>query len=256
MMQGDYLGQLLRQGDLSPGVMLVAVAAAFGLGAVHALSPGHGKTIVAAYLVGTRGAFRHAVFLGGMVTFTHTISVFAVGLTTLYLSQYVMPEKIMPVLGAISGIAIVWIGGSLLVQRLRHARGAAHHHHHAYTHSHDGHSHTHVPEGEVTTGSLIALAVSGGMVPCPSAMVLLLSAISLGRVALGLVLLVAFSMGLALVLMAIGAAVLYAKHLIPDRKKTAENPWFRWTPVFSAALITFVGLMMTAASVGLIRAPV
>jgi ABC-type nickel/cobalt efflux system permease component RcnA len=256
-MQGDYLGQILRQGDISPGVMLVAVAVAFGLGAMHALSPGHGKTIVAAYLVGTRGALRHAVFLGGMVTFTHTISVFAVGLTTLYLSQYVMPEKIMPVLGAISGVAIVWIGGSLLVHRLRHARGADHHHHqHGHTHGHDGHSHTHAPEGEVTMGSLIALAVSGGMVPCPSAMVLLLSAIALGRVAVGLVLLVAFSMGLALVLMAIGAAVLYAKHLIPDRKKTADNPWFRWTPVFSAALITFVGLMMTAASIGLIRAPV
>ena len=107
-----------------------------------------------------------------------------------------------------------------------------------------------------TMGSLIALAVSGGLVPCPSAMVLLLSAVALGRVALGLVLLLAFSLGLAAVLMAIGAAVLYAKHLIPDSQKTAQNPWFRWTPVFSAGLITFVGLMMTAASLGLIPAPV
>jgi ABC-type nickel/cobalt efflux system permease component RcnA len=256
-MQGDYLGQILRQGEMSPGVILAAAAVAFGLGAMHALSPGHGKTIVAAYLVGTRGALRHAVFLGGMVTFTHTVSVFAVGLTTLYLSQFVMPEKIMPVLGMISGVAIVWIGGSLLVHRLQHARGAAHHHHHdGHTHTHGGHAHSHAPEGEVTMGSLIALAVSGGMVPCPSAMVLLLSAIALGRVAFGLLLLVAFSLGLALVLMAIGAAVLYAKHLIPDRKQTAENPWFRWTPVLSAALITFVGLMMTAASIGLIPAPV
>jgi ABC-type nickel/cobalt efflux system permease component RcnA len=186
-----------------------------------------------------------------MVTLTHTISVFAVGLTTLYLSQYVMPEKIMPVLGMISGIAIVWIGGSLLVHRLQHARGAIHHHHH-----HGGHTHSHAPEGEVTMGSLIGLAVSGGLVPCPSAMVLLLSAVALGRVALGLMLLVAFSLGLALVLMAIGAAVLYAKHLIPDRKQTTENPWFRWTPVVSAALITLVGMMMTAASIGLIPAPV
>jgi ABC-type nickel/cobalt efflux system permease component RcnA len=250
-MQGDYLGQILRQGEMSPGVMLVAAAVAFGFGAMHALSPGHGKTIVAAYLVGTRGALRHAVFLGGMVTLTHTISVFAVGLTTLYLSQYVMPEKIMPVLGMISGIAIVWIGGSLLVHRLQHARGAIHHHHH-----HGGHTHSHAPEGEVTMGSLIGLAVSGGLVPCPSAMVLLLSAVALGRVALGLMLLVAFSLGLALVLMAIGAAVLYAKHLIPDRKQITENSWFRWTPVVSAALITLVGMMMTAASIGLIPAPV
>jgi ABC-type nickel/cobalt efflux system permease component RcnA len=243
-MQGEYLGRLLRQGDLSPGVLLVAVAIAFGLGAVHALSPGHGKTIVAAYLVGTRGAFRHALFLGGMVTFTHTVSVFAVGLTTLYLSQYVLPEKITPVLGAISGVSIVWIGLSLLAHRLQHAKGHAHEH-----------SHTHVPEGEVTMGSLIALAVSGGLVPCPSAMVLLLSAIALGRIALGLFLLVAFSLGLALVLVTIGAAVLYAKRLIPGSRRTADNPILRWTPVFSAALIVLVGLMMTAASLGMIRAP-
>src|SRR6185437_8672316 len=130
--------------DLSLGMMLVGIAVAFGLGAAHALSPGHGKTIVAAYLVGTRGTARHAIFLGGMVTFTHTISVFFLGFVTLYLSQYVLPEKIYPVLGAISGISIVWIGAILLYKRAMRLRGHVHdhghehprHHNHAHDHSH------------------------------------------------------------------------------------------------------------------------
>src|SRR6476661_3622942 len=116
--QGDYLSQLLHQGQLSAGVMLLGLMAAFAFGAVHALSPGHGKTLVAAYLVGARGTPKHAVFLGCMVTFTHTISVFALGLVTLYLSRFVLPERITPILGAISGITIVWIGGALLYKRI------------------------------------------------------------------------------------------------------------------------------------------
>src|SRR5215470_121970 len=106
--QGDYLSRLLHQGEFGWGVMLVGLLAAFVFGAVHALSPGHGKTLVAAYLVGARGTPKHAIFLGLMVTFTHTISVFALGLVTLYLSRFVLPETITPILGAISGLTIVW----------------------------------------------------------------------------------------------------------------------------------------------------
>src|SRR5215468_10048639 len=102
--QGDYLSQLLHQGQLSWGVMLAGMLAAFAFGAVHALSPGHGKTLVAAYLVGSRGTPKHAIFLGLMVTFTHTISVFGLGLVTLYLSRFVLPAQIEPVLGVISGL--------------------------------------------------------------------------------------------------------------------------------------------------------
>src|SRR4051812_33837957 len=255
----DYLSRMLRQGEITWGMMFAGMVVAFGLGAVHALSPGHGKTIVAAYLVGTRGTPKHAIFLGGMVTFTHTISVFFLGLTTLFLSQYVLPEKIFPILGAISGLSIVWIGATLFFKRLRAASGTTvhhHHHHHggALVHDHgDGHYHSHVPEGDVTMGSLIALGASGGLVPCPSALVLLLSSVALGRVALGLTLLVAFSAGLALVLMAIGLIVLYAKHLLPDREKTARNPLFRYLPVASAGLITCAGMVMTAVALGWVR---
>jgi nickel/cobalt exporter len=243
--QGDYLSRLLHQGELSWGVLLLGMLAAFAFGAVHALSPGHGKTLVAAYLVGSRGTPRHAIFLGLMVTFTHTVSVFALGLVTLYLSRFVLPETITPILGAISGIAIAWIGATLLyrrtigrtVSREPVASPLAHHHG-------DGRVHTHVPD-EISIGGLIALGASGGLVPCPSALVLLLTAVSLGRIALGLTLLVAFSMGLAVVLTSIGLAVLYARHLLPDRDSAAHGKLLRYLPVGSAAFIICVGIAMT-----------
>ena len=294
----DFLARVLHQGDIGFGVLLLSFGVAFALGAVHALSPGHGKTIVAAYLVGSHGTPRHAIFLGGMVTFTHTISVFLLGITTLFLSRFILPEKIVPVLGVISGVSIVWIGALLLYKRIQsvrrhnhphhhphhdhdhehaHAHGHSHGHFHPHTHEHphghdhghhhdhehphgalvhdhgDGHVHSHVPEGEITMGSLIALGASGGLVPCPSALVLLLSAIALGRTALGLGLLVAFSLGLAGVLMAIGLVVLYAKHLLPDQEKAARHAAFRFLPVASAAVIVCVGIIMTGVSLGVIR---
>lgn len=256
-MRGDYLSHLLHQGTIGWGMLLAGMAVAFGLGAVHALSPGHGKTIVAAYLVGSRGTPRHAMLLGGMVTFTHTVSVFLLGLATLFVSRYVLPEKIYPVLGAISGLAIVWIGTALFVKRLRHARHMhAHEHGHSHHHPHDhGHAHSHVPEGEISMGSLLALGASGGLVPCPSALVLLLSSVALGRVGLGLTLLVAFSVGLAVVLMGIGVVVIYAKHLLPDGAKTARSPFVRYLPVASAGLISGIGVLMTAVALGVVRVP-
>src|SRR3954452_11999350 len=231
--ESDYLSGLLRQGDIGWSVMLFGMLAAFAFGAVHALSPGHGKTLVAAYLVGSRGTPRHAIFLGLMVTFTHTISVFALGLVPLYLSRFVLPETITPILGAISGITIVWVGGTLLYRRTvgrklaAPAGGLVHHHG-------DGRVHTHVPE-EISVGGLIALGASGGLVPRPSALVLLLTSVSLGRVAFGLTLLVAFSLGLAVVLSSIGLAVLYARHLIPEGAGLMRSKAVRYLPVASAA---------------------
>ena len=222
--------------------MLLALMAAFAFGAVHALSPGHGKTLVAAYLVGTRGTPRHAVFLGLMVTFTHTVSVFALGLVTLYLSRFVLPETLTPILGAISGLTIVWVGATLLYRRTigRTAPPTT-----AFAHHHgDGRVHTHIPD-EVSVGGLIALGASGGLVPCPSALVLLLTSVSLGRVALGLTLLAAFSAGLAVVLTAIGLAVIYARHWLPDSTTLGRSKALRYLPAASAAFIVCVGLAMT-----------
>jgi nickel/cobalt transporter (NicO) family protein len=286
----DALTRLLHQQQLTPWMIAAAIGIAFALGAAHALTPGHGKTIVAAYLVGSRGTLQHAAFLGAMVTFTHTVSVFLLGLATLFLFQYVVPEKVTQVLGAISGLSIVAIGGWMLYKRLRgaghsHSHDHDHHHHehdhshphthehhhhdhthehphehshehthdHGHTHSHGpgGHTHTHVPE-EVSWSGLVALGVSGGLVPCESALVLLLTAIALRRVGLGLVLLISFSLGLALVLMAIGVLVIYAKNLLPSGTGSG-NPFFRWMPVASAAVVMLLGLVMTGVSLGWIR---
>jgi nickel/cobalt exporter len=269
---GDFLSRMLGRREIGLGLVLIGLAVAFGLGAIHALSPGHGKTIVAAYLVGSRGTMGHAALLGAIVTFTHTISVFALGLGTLLLSQYVVPEKIIPWLGAISGLSIVVIGASLFYKRLLRLRATPHHHHHDHDHDHHHHDHdhahahdhrhdhdhgpgghSHVPEGDVTLGSLIALGASGGLVPCPSALVLLLSSIALGHVGLGLILLVSFSLGLAGVLMGMGMLVLYAKHLLPDPARTSHHPLFRLVPVFSAFVIVCLGLLMTGVSLGWVR---
>ena len=285
-MNADYLAQLLHQPQLSAGWLLAGLAVAFWLGAMHALEPGHGKTIVAAYLVGSRGNMKHAALLGATVTFTHTISVFLLVLGTLLLSSYIVPEKIIPALGVISGISIVLIGGWLFYQRWRtflhtraHALGNPHHHdqnhdhdhhhhhdhghdhhhdhphEHGHTHSHgDGHTHSHVPQGDITFGSLMALGASGGLVPCPAAMVLLLSAIAIGRIGLGLVLLLAFSLGLAGVLMAIGMLVIHAKNWLPESSK-GGHPLLTFAPVASALVILCVGMLMTAASLRWIPLP-
>jgi nickel/cobalt transporter (NicO) family protein len=271
-----FLVRLLSNDHLGAGLIALGIVIAFGLGALHAAEPGHGKTIVAAYLVGSRGTMGHAAFLGAMVTFTHTISVFALGIATLMFSKYFVPEKTIHVLETISGLSIVVIGAWLFYRRLTGLRASGHHHHdhghhhhghehgqdhhhdhaHAHNHSHDHpheHSHgphSHVPEGKVTLGSLIALGASGGLVPCPSALVLLLFAISVGRVGLGLLLLAAFSLGLACVLMAIGMLVLYAKNWLPDPSKNARHPVFRLVPVLSAAVIVCLGLALTGASLG------
>ncbi len=259
VVKGDYLSRYLSslsgKHEIGLGWLVVAMIVAFGFGCAHALTPGHGKTIVAAYLVGSRGNMKHAAFLGAMVTFTHTISVFLLGLGTLWLSRYVVPEKIIPVLGAISGLSIVVIGASLFFKRLRRLRAASVHarqHRLGHPHHHHGHGrpHSHVPEGDITLGSLMALGASGGLVPCPSALVLLLSSIALGHVGVGLILLVAFSLGLAGVLMGIGMMVLYAKNWLPDSSRASQHPAFKLVPVLSAFVIVCLGLLMTGASLG------
>jgi ABC-type nickel/cobalt efflux system permease component RcnA len=272
---------MLREKHFGVGSILLGVLAAFGLGAMHALSPGHGKTIVAAYLVGSRGTAKHALLLGLIVTFTHTVSVFLLGVGVLFFQKYVVPEQIIPVLGAVSGLSIVAIGGWLLYKRSaalaapvsaphHHDHGHshdhshdhphdhhAHHHHphpHTHTHTHGGSTHSHaLPAGKITLASLIALGASGGLVPCPSALILLLSAIALGQTALGLLLLAGFSAGLAIVLMVVGGMVLYAKNLLPDSNSAKHHPFFRLVPVFSAVVVMMLGLMMTLAAIGVVR---
>jgi ABC-type nickel/cobalt efflux system permease component RcnA len=250
--------------------MRVAVLALLGamlLGAVHALSPGHGKTIVGAYLIGSRGTPRHAAFLGLTVTITHTLGVFVLGFATLYASRFIVPERLFPILSLISAVLVLGMGILLLVQRTRAARSAswgtrgavifepvtAHGHTHAdgTMHSHGGGPmHSHLPPGaageKITWRSLAALGISGGLVPCPSAMVLLLAAVALNKTAYGMLLVVAFSVGLAITLAAVGFAFLYARDRF--RSPLGGGRWSRLLPVMSAGTITVLGIGLSYAA--------
>ncbi len=236
--------------QLTPGAIALALLAAIFWGALHALAPGHGKTVVAAYLIGTRGTARHAVFLGLTVTITHTLGVFALGAITLWLARYLLPETLYPWLNVLSGAAVVVIGATLAWQRLRGAGAPLPGHAHddgspvGQMHSHGGRSHAHLPPGaggeRVTRRSLLALGVSGGLIPCPSALVLLLGAIALGRTGFGLLLVLAFSVGLAGVLTAIGLLCVHARRLFTRLSFEPRVP--RLLPVASALAITLAGL--------------
>lgn len=308
--QTKQLVDLISAPHVPVHVALLALLAAMALGAVHAFSPGHGKTIVGAYLIGSRSTPRHAVFLGVTVTVTHTLVVFAIGLATLVASRWFLPERLFPALSLLSGLLVLGMGVVLLMQRWRGARSAVaeaivrrvektlppmpyrrvapesaqrpfglsagrrttslarHHPHggghpHAHDHGHDhGHDHdhahdhadglmhshgggtmhSHLPPSQVTWRSLLALGMSGGLVPCPSALVLLLAAIALNKTFYGLLLVVAFSVGLALTLVAVGMAFLYAKSRF--RKPLSTSVWPKVLPALSAALIAVVGLVL------------
>jgi len=309
---------LISAPRVEPRITVLALLAAFVLGALHAFSPGHGKTIVGAYLIGSRATPKHAAFLGLTVTVTHTLGVFALGFATLFASRFIVPERLFPVLSLLSGLIVVAMGMILLAQRWRGAKTALarrsrfdhkhshpavprlalatgpiagsaqydHVHHHSYhDHIHDYHGHhhhgdggtlhaphehhhadihdaehdhgdssvhgeslmhSHLPPGAdggaVTWRSLLALGISGGMVPCPSAVVLLLAAVALNKTAYGMLLVLGFSVGLAVTLTIVGLAFLYARKYFP--RPSAAARWPHLLPVLSAGVITVVGMVL------------
>ncbi len=276
----DRFAALILVKDFSLQAIAFALLVALGLGALHALEPGHGKAVMAGYLVGMRGGRREAIVLGLSITATHTAGVFALGLITLYAAGYVTPERLYPWLTLISGLVILAIGGRLLLSSLQRARRMAatssddpghdhhrahdhdqeHDHHHDHDHDHDqenGHGHHH---GPVVAGSplrlrnLIALGASGGLIPCPSALVVLLAAISFHRVAFGMLLIVFFSAGLAIVLSGIGMALAGGGRFIGQAASRVPAQSRRRLvsamPVVSAALITAAGAGLSVQALG------
>jgi len=233
--------RLVGRRHLSALVIVASLAAALFWGAAHALSPGHGKTIVTAYLVGSRGTPLHAALLGLIVTLTHTVGVFALGLVTLSLSQFVVPDRLYPWLNLVSGLLVVGVGAAVLWSRIRHrvahARAAAYHH--------DDHDHEHA--AGLDWRSLVGVGVSGGLLPCPSALVVLLAAISLHRVAFGLLLIVAFSAGLALSITGVGLVAVLAKRAF--NRVRFDGRVIGLLPALSALVILVAGLAMTARAV-------
>jgi nickel/cobalt transporter (NicO) family protein len=239
---------LVAKTRLSPGIILVAVLLAIFWGAAHALTPGHGKTIVAAYLVGSRGNARHALLLGLIVTFTHTLGVFALGLVTLALSEFVVPEQLYPWLNLVSALLVVGVGLAVLRTRVTGWRrpGPAHHHHH-HDHADHHHDHDHLPASGSGLKGLVAVGISGGLLPCPTALVVLLAAISLHRIGYGLLLIVAFSAGLAGMISAIGLLAVGAKRTF--RRVSFEGRVVRALPAVSAVVVLALGLAMTVRAV-------
>jgi nickel/cobalt exporter len=262
--------ELANGAELTPTFILFAVSVAIVLGMAHALQPGHGKTVVAAYLVGSRGTARHALFLGGTVTATHTAGVYALGLVTLFLSQYILPERLYPILEIVSGLLVVAIGAWLFGQRLLlalgfrpghehghthdHSHSEAQHHHHddgdhthgdGHVHSHDGKAHSHAMPERVSWKSLLALGVSGGLLPCPEALMVLLITIAAHRVLFGLLLIVSFSTGLAAVLVGFGLLLVYARGFF-TRINVNRGLVPRLLPVASALVIVIAGGVITA----------
>ena len=260
---------------LNSSSVWVTVIGSFLWGAAHAMSPGHGKTLVGAYLMGEKATVRHALFLGLTTTVTHTLGVFILGGVTLLASKAFLPEQLFPWLSLLSGLLVVTIGGNLLRDRLnKQIHSEPHselhlepnHHHHSHhdspSHSHDsahhhhshGPTHSHIPvEGNVNLKSLIALGISGGLIPCPSALLLLLSSIALGQVSYGLILVLSFSLGLASVLTGLGLLLIYSKHLfarLPIEKWTNQKSFrLKWlmkaVPIVTATAITLIGLAIS-----------
>jgi ABC-type nickel/cobalt efflux system permease component RcnA len=264
------------------------------------MTPGHGKTIVGAYLVGSRGTIKHALYLGLTTTITHTLGVFALGLVTLFAAQYIVPEALYPWMSLLSGLFVVGIGINLFVSRFRasginlpkvytsiselrpvlqhsQAQGEERSHKYVVNHSHEtGHGHTHdhengehlhvhdhgqphvhrhhdhdhhahgaeaghshTPPEQITWRSLLALGVSGGLIPCPSALVVLLGAIALNKIGFGLVLVLAFSLGLAGALTGIGILFIYAGRLF--ERFPSQGRIIRLLPALSALFVSLIG---------------
>jgi nickel/cobalt exporter len=268
----ERLLDLVRAKDLSLSFYAFALVIALALGALHALTPGHGKTVVAAYLVGSRGMIWHAIVLGSVVTLTHTGSVFLLGIITLAASQYILPTTIIPWLEVLSGLLILGLGLYLLWQRFHYwlksrttapvvvetrkysltpssapkkisgpvkvenLPADAHHHGDGKVHSHN------IPEA-LTWRSLIALGISGGLVPCPDAIAILLVAVAINRILLGLALIISFSLGLAVVLIVIGLLMVSSRRLF-DRFSFLDKA-APVLPMVSAIIVLLLGLGLT-----------
>ena len=284
--RSDAFTQLITLENLTIPTVLLALLISFVWGAMHAMTPGHGKTIVGAYLVGSRGTIKHALYLGLTTTITHTLGVFIFGLITLFAAHYIVPETLFPWITMLSGLFVVGIGLNLFLERfktsglrvgfgglktnhsklqpayspslkvmsaersdhthqhgyvLASGRGHTHDHihPHGHDHSHDHADHSHTPPETITWRNLLALGISGGLLPCPSALVVLLGAIALNKIGFGMVLVLAFSLGLAGALTAIGMLFIYAGKLF--QRFPASGKVIGFLPVLSALFVSLIG---------------
>lgn len=298
----DFLGRT----SLTLPFALLSVLAALAFGAFHALAPGHGKTVLAAYLVGQRGTRRQALQLGAVVTFTHTASVLLLG-AVIVAGDLASPERVVPATEVLSGVLLAAVGVYLLVLAVQRRRAQGHDHDHDHdphhdhgshdddhphdhdhgphdhdhdhdqpvaeeggvpggaaggrsvalapapvVHSHGGRAHTHeLPQGPLSWRTLAGMGVAGGLVPSPSALVVLLGATYLGRAWFGVVLVLVYGLGMAATLTVAGLLLLRAQALM-DRRGWAfgrEGRLGRLLPVLTAAVVVGVGVVLVVRGV-------
>ena len=257
------LQRFVRAPSSSLAFSLLGLGIALLLGALHALTPGHGKTLVAAYMIGSKGRIRDAVTLGSVVTATHTGSVIAAGVVMLIFSRSFAPDHYLHWIELGGSICILGLGIALLPSRVTAARSHGHHHVHRqaagagvveHEHVHvDGtrHSHgwfgatphEHPPAAHHDLRSLLALGVGGGIVPCPDALAILLIAIAAGHIITGIIILLGFSAGLAAVLTGLGILLTRVRitRIVPTRL-VGSFSIAQWLPVISALMIVLIGL--------------
>ena len=261
LVRSGYLSDLFARPDQSAWLVLLTVLAAFGLGALHGLEPGHGKALLAFTLVGARATVKQAGILAAALTFAHTFAVLLLGLALFFLADFAS-ESIFAWITLLSGAAVAVIGARALgaaiannpprrANRHLHTHGDGDHHAHdrghGRDHSHDhGHDHTHGFAGcePLRFSSAVVAAMSGGIAPCPAAIVVLLTALRLHRVGYGIVLIVIFSLGLAAILCALGIAVVRGAAWL--QRQGAFAGGMRFAPFVTAAIISIVGSTMVA----------
>jgi nickel/cobalt exporter len=255
---GAGIPSVFREINLSPPIILLALVTAVALGAAHALEPGHGKTLMAAYLVGTRGTPAHAAGLGLSVTVAHTIGILAIAVLVVAAQTALPPDVVVRWLPAIAAVTVAGIGGWMIVTELRRrrVRALAAGHTHAEDvgtapHEHGGVTHAHVPAGgAITWRNLFVLGLAGGIVPSPSALLILLSTIAAGRAAFGVVLVIAFGLGMALLLSGVGIAMIYARgrlERLPSSRRLGRLS--RDAPLVAGVVVLVLGLWLTAQAV-------
>ncbi len=271
--RSNALSDVLAKGASDPLIVLGALLLAIALGALHALEPGHGKTLLAVSLVGARATARQAVILATALTVAHTAGVFALGAVLLLAAQWIVPEQIYPWITLGSGVLVTVLGARAVAREIRvrlpfahahahahadahphehdhlHAGGAHHHHHDGDAHDRAalddaGHARAHAIPGTAPLSfrSAVLAAASGNIAPCPAALVVLLAAIALHQVGYGLVLIVAFSIGLAAVLTILGIAVVRSAAWLVARPRFDRAA--RWAPLVTAFVIATVGAVM------------
>jgi nickel/cobalt transporter (NicO) family protein len=266
---GGEVPDIFRAPDLTPFVVLLSLVTAVALGAGHALTPGHGKTLMAAYLVGTRGSARHALGLGAAVSLSHTIGILALAAVVVAATDVIAPDVVVRWAPVVAAVSIVVIGGWMLVgeiQRRRamaddhqHAHGHAHPHEHGDPHAHDQghehpHPHAHRPPSTITWRSLFVLGLAGGLIPSTSALLILLGAIAAGRPTFGLVLVVAFGLGMAAVMSGIGLVLVTARDRVDRVQAGASLVRVRnAVPLVASVVVLGFGVVLTGQALAVIR---